>query len=226
MAEGSNIEISQHLAGSTPGHHLSARWHRLLEFAEVLVLAVVAIATAWSGFQASKWDGHQAYQYAIATDERIYAEVESNKAAQELMYDAGLFTEWLKAKVAGNTELQTALEARFTDDYRPAFDAWKQLVDSGAPAPSGPRKMPEYRNSYLEESERLNAQASATFDEGTKARETSDDYVRATVLFASVLFLIALGQRIKNHGPRLGVNVIAFLLLAYSVLTVVGLPRR
>ena len=62
--------------------------------------------------------------------------------------------------------------------------------------------MPQYRNPQLEEARRLNDQASATFAEGTAARETADRYVRVTVLFALVLFLIAVGQRFRVRGVR------------------------
>jgi hypothetical protein len=39
-------------------------WEELIEIAEVVVLAIVAVATAWSGYQAAKWDGRQSAQYA------------------------------------------------------------------------------------------------------------------------------------------------------------------
>ena len=48
--------------------------------------------------------------------------------------------------------------------------------------------MPQYRNPRLEE--------------GTAAREAADRYVRVTVLFALVLFLIAVGQRFRVRGVR------------------------
>lgn len=34
--------------------------HEILEIAEAVVLAVVAITTAWSGYQSALWAGHQA----------------------------------------------------------------------------------------------------------------------------------------------------------------------
>ena len=49
--------------------------------------------------------------------------------------------------------------------------------------------------------------------------------MRATVLFASVLFLVAVGQRFKSHSARLGVNAVAALVLIYTVASVAGLPR-
>jgi hypothetical protein len=84
--------------------------------------------------------------------------------------------------------------------------------------------MPEYRNPPQEEAARLNAQASATFDQGTQARETADKYVRDTVLFATVLFVVALAQRFKTHAVRIGANLAAVGLLAF-VLASVALLR-
>jgi len=84
--------------------------------------------------------------------------------------------------------------------------------------------MPQYRNPQLEQAKRLNDQAAVTFEEGTAARETADKYVRATVLFALVLFLVAVGQRFKVRGVRIAANAVAVGLLAYALFTVSTLP--
>ena len=49
--------------------------------------------------------------------------------------------------------------------------------------------------------------------------------MRVTVLFALVLFLVALGQRFKVRGVRLGAMAVAGGLLAYGLYTVSTLPR-
>ena len=85
--------------------------------------------------------------------------------------------------------------------------------------------MPQYRNPDLEKAAELNTSASAAFDEGTHARETGEKYVRDTVLFAMVLFLVAIAQRMKDKTLRAGVNSLALLLAAYGVFSVVRLPR-
>jgi hypothetical protein len=85
--------------------------------------------------------------------------------------------------------------------------------------------MPTYRNPDLETAKRLNAKASITFDQGSAARETAEKYVRYTVLFASVLFLIAVAQRFKVKGVRFATLGIAFVLLTYAVAGVIALPR-
>jgi hypothetical protein len=35
------------------------RWREVVEILEVLALALAAVATAWSGYQAARGDGHQ-----------------------------------------------------------------------------------------------------------------------------------------------------------------------
>lgn len=202
------------------------RWETLIEVAEVLVLAVVAVATAWTGFQATKWDGRQAFLYGRASAYRFEADAASTYGGQELAADAGIFTAWLEAHSSGNTTLQSQYERRFTPDFAVAFAAWLKTDPFTNPkAPAGPSAMPEYHNPYFAKATTLNDKASAAFDEGTTARETGDKYVRDTVLFASVLFLVALAQRLQVRAARIALNVVAFGLLVYVLTSVLTLPR-
>jgi len=85
--------------------------------------------------------------------------------------------------------------------------------------------MPQYHNPYFEKATTLNDEASTTFDEGTDARDTADKYVRDTVLFASVLFLVAVSQRLRLRMARISLNVVAFGVLAFVLVSVLTLPR-
>ena len=118
------------------------------------------------------------------------------------------------------------LERRFTPDYADAFRDWLATDPFTDPdAPPGPAAMPGYSNPSMTRAARLNAQASRYFDAGTAARETANKYVRLTVLFASVLFFVAIAQRFRLRGVRVGANGIALVLLAYTVYGVGSLPR-
>lgn len=57
MAEigGPQVEVAHHLTEHKHGEQTLA--HEILEIIEAIVLAVVAITTAWSGYQAALWDG-------------------------------------------------------------------------------------------------------------------------------------------------------------------------
>src|SRR4051812_12368423 len=227
MAEGANVEIAHSLAED---HRHEAppktRWHKTLEILEVFVLAVVAISTAWSGFQAAKWDGHQSFEYGESNRIRFEADAASTRAGEELSTDVGLFTSWLQADAAGNPELMRVLEKRMTPDYHVAFTAWLATDPFNNPnAPAGPAAMPQYRNPHAERAVHLNDKATETFSNGTAARETADKYVRNTVLLAMVLFFVALAQRFDDRLRRTAVNVMALFVLVIAVVSVVTLER-
>jgi hypothetical protein len=226
VPEGMNVEIAHKLSEHEAAHAQHERWHSLLEIVEVTVLAVVAVATAWSGLQAARWDGRQALRYGESSRLRFEADAASTRGGQELVADSAGFNTWLQAESSGDTKLMDELERRFTPDYRAAFEAWlKTNPLTNEKAPAGPAYMPGYVNPKVDKATHLNAQASEAFQQGTEARETGEKYVRNTVLFASVLFLVALAQRQRSRGARVAANGIAVALLLFTMASVVTLPR-
>jgi len=222
-AGGANLEVAHHLSEH---HETQTRAHEILEIAEAIVLAVVAIATAWSGYQAALWTGHQSELYAVADGLRVQAEGVADTANQERLYNASTVVEWLKAEAQGQDTLAALFERRFLPEFRPAFEAWKKTDPLHNPnAPAGPQLMQEYHSSKTEEAARLKQEAGKVFEQGNVARGHSDDYVRATVLLATVLLLTAISQRFKTHGVRIGLAVVAALLLCFPVYHILRLPR-
>lgn len=221
---GSNIELAHHL--SEHSEHAPSRAHAILEIVEAIVLAVVAIATAWSGYQAALWTGHQAELYGLANRYRVQAEGATAYSNQERVYNASTVVEWLKAEANGQKNLADLFERRFLPEFLPAFESWKKTDPLHNPkAPVGPFFMPEYRNAKAEEAAKLNDKATETFEEGNRARERSDNYVRVTVLLATVLLLTAVSQRFKVRAVRIGLAVISALLLCIPLYRILTLPR-
>jgi len=222
-----NVELSHKLVEEDDETRRPKRWsERVIEIVEVAVLATVAIATAWSGYQAAKWDGHQSFLYGHSSRDRFAADAASTRGGQTLIGNQSIFTAWLQANELNQRRLKAMLEKRFTPDYEAAFRLWLKTDPFNNPsAPAGPAYMPQYRNPLLEQSDRLNALASRTFDEGTAARDTAEKYVRDTVLFASVLFLVAVAQRFEIRGVRATTNGIALCLLMFSLASVAILPK-
>lgn len=226
MPESTNLETAHKLSEPEGAGRHRERWHEVVEIAEVLILAIVAVMTAWSGLQAAKWDGQQSLLYGQANRDRFAADAASTLAGQQLSADASIFTAWLQAHAAGDKVLQATYVRRFTPEYRDAFQAWLKTGPFVNPAaPAGPGYMPTYHNSNEDAATQLNAHAAETFDRGTKARENAEKYVRDTVLFASVLFLIAIGQRFKAARGRIAIGTVAFGLLTFTVVSVLELPR-
>jgi hypothetical protein len=223
-AGGANIEVAQilneHKESSPPLGNV------ILEIVEALVLAIVAIATAWSGYQAERWTGHQSELYGQASKLRVEAEGAATYANQERLYNASTVVEWLKAEAHSDKKLADLFERRFLPEFRPAFESWKKTDPLNNPnAPAGPQLMVEYRSSKTAEAAKLNDQATEVFERGTRARQRSDEYVRTTVTLATVLLLIAINQRFKTRRVRYGLLVIAALLLCFPVYHILTLPR-
>ena len=227
MPEQMNVEVAHQLSEREKKEaREKRRWEEVIEILEVLLLAAAAIATAWSGYQAAKGDGQQSVLYSDASVHRVQANTAATLGQQRLAADGAMFTAWLEARAANGAELQAILVRRFSPEYRTAFAAWLATKPFTNPdAPPGPGYMPEYRNPQMEQAEKLNQQAAAMEKAGTEARHAAEEYVRATVLFALVLFLVALGQRFRLRGVRIATIVMASALFAYGLYNIANLPR-
>src|SRR5947199_3951145 len=146
-----------------------------IEIIEAVILALVAVATAWSGYQAAKWAGNRAEQYAEASRLRVTAEGLATLAGQERIYDSDTFNSWLAAKLRGQAESAEFFERPLRYEYRPAFTAWLNTEPfNNAQAPPGPIFMPEYHNDKHEQFLALNKKATEVAEQGTKSGETGD----------------------------------------------------
>ena len=223
-----NTEIARHLHEHGHAHGLKQkdRHERTIEILEAVLLAFVAILTAWSGYQAARWDGESAREYATSSRLRIESDQFFGRSGQTLDYNAGTFNTWLEATAKGDEKLAALMVRRFTPEYRVAFEDWLKLDPLKNPdAPAGPRYMPSYRDPLADKSTELAAESSKEFDTAVHSRETGEKYVRITVILATVLFLIALGQRFDVRGVRVGVLTVAGVLLTYGVIVLAMLPR-
>src|SRR2546430_5659493 len=134
----------------------------MIEIIEALILALVAVATAWSGYQAASWAGKRAEEYAKANRLRVTAEGLATLAGEERIYDSDTFNSWLTAKLGGQQQAAEFFERRFRDEYRPAFAAWMSTDPfNNAQAPPGPIFMPEYHDAKHEQFLGLSKEASA-----------------------------------------------------------------
>jgi hypothetical protein len=77
----SNVEFAHKI--HEDGHHhptptgCREQW---VEIIEAAVLAIVAIATAWSGYQASKWDARSNEYYNLASSARVVSQEKATLA--------------------------------------------------------------------------------------------------------------------------------------------------
>lgn len=226
MSEDMNVEAAYSLSERGAAEKKRRRPREVGEIFEVIILAIVAVATAWSGYQAAKWDGREAFLYGESTRIRVEASEAATLGGQQRLADISTFNTWIVAYAEGKDEIAHLYVDRFSPGYKVAFDAWLATRPFTNPdAPPGPSFMPEYHNAQTEHAAELNKQASATFDEGTHARETAERYVRQTVLFATVLFLVAISQRFTYRAVRRTATAIAGVVMLVALIGVITLPR-
>ena len=190
-------------------HERSNRREGLIEVGEAVLLAIVAIATAWSGYQTGKWDGRQAHLYGLSSKYRVQADSATTLSGQQRLYDTSTFGFWLQEKASGNEAEAKLFERRFRPEYRPAFRAWLALDPFNNPkAPPGPIFMPQYKNARPSARSRSRARPGRPSKRARRRARKSDKYLRNTVLLATVLFLTALAQKFKVHSVRVGLLVL------------------
>ena len=83
---------------------LGRRQH-MVELFSTILLAVAAVATAWSTYQSTQWRGEQAVNTSRGTAARIESSEAATRAGQLTQIDIATFVQWTDAHLAGNREL-------------------------------------------------------------------------------------------------------------------------
>ena len=68
-----------------------------VEVVGTVLLALAAVATAWSGYQANRWHGEQALAVSHANAARVESTRVSNLADTQTEIDVATFTQWVDA---------------------------------------------------------------------------------------------------------------------------------
>jgi hypothetical protein len=222
VAEG----LSTAEVGKEIGAHAKHAGHGgALVITEAVVLSVVAVLAAWSGFAAAKWSTESSIELAHASALHTQANRFFQQALIYRVGDATTFNAWFGAYVAGDEHAAAVAVRRFRPEYRVAFDAWLGTHPfTNANAPAGPQSMPQYVARGEAHSAQLDNKAEAAFAHGEHAGSTADDYVRTAVILASVLFLIGISSHFPVRGARIGLIVVGVALLGYAFVHILSLP--
>ena len=229
MPEGLSVsevgkEISEH--HHRDGEESEDSNSRVLMVIEAILLAVVAVLAAYSGFAASKWATESSLALARAATARNFASRTQIEGLETKNFDASTFNAWFSAYVAGNTAAMTVAQQRFRPNFLVAFNAWIATDPFTNPsAPKGPTYMPEYVQPELAQTDHLDKEADNLYDEGSTDGEDSDDYVRTTVFLASVLFLVGISGHFRLRAARIGLITVGGAILVTSIVLLLTTPR-
>jgi hypothetical protein len=185
------------------------------ELVATVLLAVAAVATAWSGYQATRWNGEQAKASSRTNAVRIDAARAQGLAEAQKEVDVATFIQWVDAYAHRETELTTFYGRRFREEFKPAFAAWLATEPlTNANAPLTPFVMPQYVLAAEQEAERLDTEAEVSAAVVRRNIQRSSNYVLGVVLFSVALFFAGTSTKLTN--PRLravavGVGCVVFL---------------
>jgi len=218
-------EIAEHRKHSDAEGHGHDPHDRRLSIVEAVLLSVVAILAAYSGYAAAKWGTESSLTLARASAERTRANRADTEAIVIRTLDSASFNAWFTAFTAGNANAERLAERRMRPGYRPAFNAWQATDPAHDPsAPPGPAYMPQYVVPQDAAAKAYDAEADKAFAEGSHAGQTADKYIRATVFLATVLFLVGISGHFRIRQARIGLIAAAGLLLVFAVVQLLGLP--
>lgn len=173
-----------------------------VELVSTVLLALAAVATAWSSYQATRWNGEQTKASSRTNAIRIEAARAQGLSEAQKQVDVMTFTQWVDAYARNEQDLADFYFRRFRDEFRPAVTAWlatRPLRNPGAPLT--PFAMPQYRLAAEEEAERLDAEAEVSSAVVRRNIQRASNYVLGVVLFAVSLFFA--GMSVKLADPRL-----------------------
>ena len=203
---------------------MSSRVDRI-ELAAAVLLACAAVTTAWSGYQASRWNGEQAKTASAVNKTRIQAARADNLATSQTQVDIATFVQWVDAYAKQEDELASFYRERFRAEFKPAFEAWVKTRPLRNPgAPPTPFAMPQYRLAAADEAARLDAREALLAAEVRTDIQRSTNYVLGVVLCAVALFFAGISTKLASRRLRVAMVGLGWLVFVVALTWVATSP--
>ena len=194
-----------------------------LELMATVLLSVATVATAWSGYQSTRWNGEQSKAGARANALRISSAKAAALANSQTEIDVATFTQWVNAYAQKQTKLADFYFKRFRKEFRPAVEAWVATRPLKNPnAALTPFALPQYHLEARAQADHLDTQAALYTAQALRNLQRASNYVLGVVLFASALFFAGMSTKLKSPRRRvtiLSVGCAVFLLTALWIAT-------
>jgi len=196
-----------------------------VEIIATVVLALAAVATAWSSYQATRWNGEQTKASSRTNAIRIEATRAASLAEAETEIDVATFIQWVDAHGSKDTALEDFYRKRFRPEFKPAFNAWiatRPFTNPGAPLT--PFAMPEYRVAARADTERLDRAAEESAASVATNVQHATNYVLGVVLFAAALFFAGISTKLRTPVLRKALLALGSLLFLGTVAWIATFP--
>ena len=176
---------------------------RRIEIVATVLLSVAAVATAWSGYQATRWNGEQAKASGTTNKIRVEAARAQGLSEAQTQVDVAVFMQWADAYALEQTELADFYFKRFRAEFKPAVVAWIATKPLKNPdAPLTPFAMPQYKLAATADAKRLDAEAEVSAATVRRNIQRASNYILAVVLFSVALFFAGMSTKLTDLRLR------------------------
>ena len=221
MAEGVSAgdvagEISQHHTHSAEPEHEpegaetvgSPRRHdRVLSIFEAVLLAVVALLAAYTGFASAKWSTESSVRLAAASAARTEANRAALNALDNRNFDSTTFNTWFTAYVAGDTTAEVvAVGVSARPSRWPSTPGWPPIRSPIPKRPPGPPSCASTSSPSWPCRPPWTRRQIRITPAGVQAGTNSDNYVRDTIYLATILFLVGISGHFRFFWIRAGAS--------------------
>ena len=190
-----------------------------------VLLALAAVATAWSSYQASRWNGEQAKAFGRGNAARLESIRASGLADAQSQVDVATFTQWVNAFALGQTELADFYFRRFRAEFKPAVNAWIATRPRQNPdAPLTPFAMPQYELAARDEADSLQADAEAFAAQARTNVQRATNYVLGVVLFAVALFFAGMSTKLGTRRLQIALLDLGATVFVTALVWLATLP--
>jgi hypothetical protein len=208
-----------------PAAESGRRAQHRIDLVSTVLLALATLATAWAGYQSSRWHSEQAKAQTKATASRIEAARAQDIADRDAQIDVALLVQWVDAHTLGERDLAEFYRRRFSARLAPAFNVWiAEQPFENPQAPPSPFEMPQYRIAANEDVTDDEAAAEAFAAEAVDDIQNADNYVLAVVLFAACLFFAGVSTRMHTTEGQRFILALGCVLFVATVIWVATFP--
>jgi len=215
--------------GGSQDDSLVARFRdpaRRLELIATILMSIAVVSSAYCAWQATRWSGVQAVAFAEASTARVESSKAQSNGVQQAAYDASTLLELTLAYSRGETQTASTMKDRFMrEEFVVHVDDWLAMEPLKNPdVPRTPFELETFSNAQMDLSEDLEEQAAVKFEEAKEANQTGDDYILATVYFATVLFFSGVSTKLDQRPLQWFVILLAAGGLAFGFFRALTLP--
>ncbi len=193
--------------------------HHWIEIVAAALLALATIMSASSAYQSAGWSGRSEEAFSSSSRAMVSSSEFLDKAYQEGIIDALVFTNYTNALAAGDIALANVYRARgFSTQLEKAYEAFIRVNPDGkASSPHTPFEMPEYTSANRARAKARMAASAMYSSRGRKATDNANSFVLLTVLFAAVLFFAGISTKFQAKLIKIVVLGMGIAMFTMSV---------